>query len=45
MTTEMTPSEWALKEGTIPDHNDYYPVLHQFKISIDNKQTTQLLLQ
>jgi hypothetical protein len=43
-TTETTPSEWALKEGTIPDHNDY-PVLHQFGIPIDNKQTTQLLLQ
>jgi hypothetical protein len=26
-TTETTPSEWALKEGTIPDHNDY-SVLH-----------------
>jgi hypothetical protein len=42
-TTEMTPSEWALKEGTIPDHNDYL-VLHQFGIPIDNKQTPQLLL-
>ena len=42
--TEMTPSEWALKEGTIPDPNDY-PVLHQFGIPIDNKQTIELLLQ
>jgi hypothetical protein len=39
-TTETTPSEWALKEGTIPDHNDY-PVLHPFGIPIDNKQTTR----
>jgi len=43
-TIEMTTEKWALKKGTIPDHNDY-PVLHQFGIPIDNKQTTQLLLQ
>jgi hypothetical protein len=42
--TETTPSEWGLKEGIIPAHNDY-PVLHQFGIPVDNKQTLQLLLQ
>ncbi len=42
-TTTEKPLQWALKQGTIPDHKDY-PVLHQFGIPIDNKQTTQLLL-
>jgi hypothetical protein len=28
-TVEATTEKWALKKGTIPDHNDY-PVLHQF---------------
>ncbi len=42
-TTTEKPLQWALKQGTIPDHKDY-PVLHQFGIPIDNTQTTQLLL-
>jgi hypothetical protein len=42
-TITEKPLQWALKQGTIPDHKDY-PVLHQFGIPIDNTQTTQLLL-
>jgi hypothetical protein len=42
--TERTPSEWTLKQGTIPNSSDY-PVLHQFGIPADNQQTIQLLLQ
>jgi hypothetical protein len=42
-TNTEKPLQWALKQGTIPDHKDY-PVLHQFGIPIDNTQTTQLLL-
>jgi hypothetical protein len=42
-TTTEKRLQWALKQGTIPDHKDY-PVLHQFGIPIDNTQTTQLLL-
>ena len=42
-TSTEKPLQWALKEGIVPDYNDY-PVLHQFGIPMDNKQTTQLLL-
>ncbi len=42
-TATEKPLQWALKEGIIPDYN-YNPILHQFGIPIDNKQTTQLLL-
>jgi hypothetical protein len=36
MFNGLKPSEWGLKEGTIP---------HQFGIPVDNKQMIQLLLQ